>query len=282
MSSITFLTMADENVVNLAYADLLIHALLLPPAIWIAWRHGKKGLLCWPIFLSYFILRYIADLYQIFNRDKPVQPSAVTIFTVGGSVQCLTLTLVGIIYEANIILPLPPRRMTEKIILGILHLVSTAGVGLAVYGGSPRRTGGVINSVANQIGNCVMAATLVALAVWMMFTYRRIRSFSDDPNSRPALTMFRAAVVAISFHFVRTAYNTTYAFAPIPSLDPVTGAFSNKLLIINGMQLAVTLTVMAGGWLGREPKPKEPPSPETPVEETGHNFLPARDPAYRL
>lgn len=90
----------STNVINLAIADLIIYALLLPPTIWITWKHGKAGMVAWPIFVSYFGLRFIADIYQIVNQDKPLIPSAIVLFTTAGSIACLTLTLIGVIYEA--------------------------------------------------------------------------------------------------------------------------------------------------------------------------------------
>ncbi len=92
----------SDNVVDLAYAELVIYALLLPPAVWIAWSHGRKGLVCWPILVSYFGLRFVADIYQIINRSRPLIPSEVVIMTNAGSIACLTLTLIGAIYEAYV------------------------------------------------------------------------------------------------------------------------------------------------------------------------------------
>jgi hypothetical protein len=87
------------EVVNLAYADLVIHSILLPAGAWITWKHGKAGIVCWPIFLSYFALRLVADIYQIIHRKEPLIPNQVLILTTSGSIACLSLTIIGIIYE---------------------------------------------------------------------------------------------------------------------------------------------------------------------------------------
>jgi hypothetical protein len=59
------------------------------------------------------------------------------------------------------------------------------------------------------------------------------------------------------FHLIRLAYNTTYAFSPIPSLNPVSGTFATKLILIFGTQLGATLAMVAGGWLGTRSTSKE-------------------------
>lgn len=88
--------------INLAIADLVLHAILFFPTIWITWRHGKAGMVCWPIFLSYFPLRFVSDAYQISHRHDPEIPNTVVIMTNSGSIACLTLALIGIIYEVYV------------------------------------------------------------------------------------------------------------------------------------------------------------------------------------
>jgi hypothetical protein len=90
----------SSNVVNLAYADLVIYAILFLPIVWVAWKHGKAGMVCWPIFVSYFVIRFVADIYQIIQKNEPLVPNQVVVLTLSGSIACLTLTLIGIIYEA--------------------------------------------------------------------------------------------------------------------------------------------------------------------------------------
>lgn len=90
----------SENVVNLAYADLAIYIFALPPTIWIAWQHGKAGLTAWPLLISFYFTRYVSDIYQVVRRHDPLLPDVVFIMTKAGAIACLTLTLIGLIYEA--------------------------------------------------------------------------------------------------------------------------------------------------------------------------------------
>ncbi|KAK1625561.1 hypothetical protein BDP81DRAFT_495966 [Colletotrichum phormii] len=243
----------SREVVNLAIAELVLYGLMFPAAVWITWKHGKKGMVCWPIFVSHFGMRFIADIHQVIKRDEPLLPNQFNIMTSAGSLACLSLTLIGIVYEAvfcsNIILPGSRKRWTEKIILGVTHLTNTAGIGMATYGGSPSHEGGLINNSLNQIGNCLELFVMFAVFAWLWPTYKKIRS-SSSPNCRPAMLMIRAAVVGLPFQLIHLAYTTTYAFNQISSLDPIMGSFATKLVLIFGTYLGVTIAMLAGGWLG--------------------------------
>ncbi|KAM0542045.1 hypothetical protein ACHAPJ_012971 [Fusarium lateritium] len=92
----------SASIINLTIADLAIYAVLLFPVIRITWKHGKSGMVCWPIFLSFFALRFVSDAYLLANRHKPQIPNPVVIMTNAGSIACMSLTIVGIIYEVYV------------------------------------------------------------------------------------------------------------------------------------------------------------------------------------
>lgn len=98
-SPVSFPPVSSE-VVNLAIAEIAIYGLLFPLAVWITWKHGKKGMVCWPIFVSHFFMRFIADIYIVIKKDEPLLPNQFNIMTSAGSLACLSLTLIGIVYEA--------------------------------------------------------------------------------------------------------------------------------------------------------------------------------------
>lgn len=90
-------------VIHLAVIELVIYALSLPLAVYIAWKHGKNGMTAWPIFVSFLGMRIVSDAYQIANRTQPNLPNVLMIMTNAGSVTCLQLTLIGIVYEAYVL-----------------------------------------------------------------------------------------------------------------------------------------------------------------------------------
>lgn len=101
MSTYTILP-PSTAVVNLTIADLVIYSILFVPTLWITWKHGKTGMVCWPIFLSYFALRFTADIYQIVTRHEPETYNEVVIMTNAGGLACLSLTIIGLVYEAYV------------------------------------------------------------------------------------------------------------------------------------------------------------------------------------
>ena len=166
-------------------------------------------------------------------------------------------------------LPFPSGRWTEKIILGITHVVNTTGIAIATYGGSPSATkkGGVINQELNRIGNCLMLVVMVSLYLWIYPSYRHIRAYSGHRNSGRARIILFTAVACLPFQSVRLAYNTTYSFRGIPSLDPYLGSFVSKLILIFGTQLILVLSMIGGGWLSMPSDAKTPLNePEREVE----------------
>ncbi|KAF7534909.1 hypothetical protein G7054_g5833 [Neopestalotiopsis clavispora] len=241
----------SANTINLAIAETVIYGLALVPMGYITWKHGKMGMVCWPIVLSFFVMRLVADIYQIVNREQPEQPNQVLIMTTSGSIACLSLGLIGVVYEANIILPGTPKRWTEKAILGVTHLMNTAAIGAATYGGSPSPTGGVVSSNLNQIGNCMMLFVMFGVCGWMWPTWKRIMSFQRHQNFEPARYLVLFGGVAMPFQLIRLASGTIYAFSPSDDLNPFTGSFAIRFLI-SAMQFGAVLGLMAGGWLSMD------------------------------
>lgn len=90
----------SNNTLNLSYAALGIFGALLLPSVYITWKHGKAGIICWPIFVSFFVLRFVSDAYLIIRKNDPEEPTTVTMMTNAGGIVCLSLTLIGMIYEA--------------------------------------------------------------------------------------------------------------------------------------------------------------------------------------
>lgn len=89
----------SANLISLSQADLGISCIFLLLGGYITWRHGKTGMVCWPIFLSAFIARIIADAYLLANQDEPLLPNAVTSMTGAAVTACLSLTLIGAVYQ---------------------------------------------------------------------------------------------------------------------------------------------------------------------------------------
>lgn len=153
--------------------------------------------------------------------------------------------------NSNIILPLPQKRKFEKYLAGFLHLNNTLGVALATSGSTSGPNDGVESPTLNKLGNWIMILTLLFTYIWMVPTYKKILRFmGTHPNARPAQHMFWANFMATSLWVVRLAYNTAYAFHHDTRLDPVSGNFETRLVLLYGTSLMASISLAVGGWLG--------------------------------
>lgn len=90
----------SSSVINLAYVETVMSGIMLPIVGFVAWKHGKAGMTCWQIYIMAFAARIIADVYLIVNKDKPYLPTAVSTMTESAVIACISLGIIGIIYEA--------------------------------------------------------------------------------------------------------------------------------------------------------------------------------------
>ncbi|QPG95937.1 hypothetical protein C2857_002630 [Epichloe festucae Fl1] len=247
---------ANEEV-DLAIASLAIHATLFPLACYIAWKHGKFGMVSWPIFATFFVIRFVSTGWKISHRDDPKLLNSASSFTAGGLLSCLTLTLIGIVYEIGIIIPeaaASPKK--NKTLLGLTHLVMAVGVGITSYGGAPRPDApdGIASTTVNKMGHFLMLLVITVLAAWIVFTGRRIAACRNHVQFRNAKILLLTASAGLPFQGVRLISASVYALARTPGLDPDTGTFTTKLVLVFLVELAVAIILCAGGWLSRAVK----------------------------
>ncbi|KAK7530159.1 uncharacterized protein J3D65DRAFT_640377 [Phyllosticta citribraziliensis] len=239
----------SPKVVDLAVADLTIYAAFILPSLVITWVHGKTGMVAWPILISYIAMRFLGDGYLIAHRTEPEIPNAVAILSNAGATACITLLIMGVIYEANIILPFK-RRWSDKIFLAAANLINTAGIGIATYGGSPNEKTRTLNSRAlDKTGWILQILVMIILIAWLGVTWPRTQAAFPSRSQRPALWLFWSAVASIPFQLVHIIGNTALAFNGTKALDPIMGAFSTKLWLVFFMHLAAFLALGIGGWM---------------------------------
>ncbi|KAI3394656.1 hypothetical protein diail_2466 [Diaporthe ilicicola] len=266
----------SQEVINLAYVETVLSGLILPLVGFIIWKHGKAGMMCWQILISPFAARIVADVYLIVNKDQPYKPNTVSTMTDAAVTTCISLAIIGIIYEANTILPQQPKKWTEKIILGVTHLFYTVGISLATYGATPSSTGtnGVANQELSRIGNLLMLFVLFTVCGWMWPTYKKIQRYMGvHPNARPALILFWAGVAAMPIWLGRFAYLCVYAFnRDNRTLSPVTGNFAIKIMLFLTL-FAAGGALLAGGWLSL----RQMPAGGFLKSREGGNFIESED-----
>lgn len=240
---------------GLVYADLVISALLLPVSGYVSFQHGKAGMAGWPCIPSVFAARIIQDGYQISIKDQPLIPGAVLIITNAAVFACISLALMGIIYECNMILPSRSKQnWTQKLLLGAHNLVNTAGIALLTYGSAPSATSpdGVFSKPLNCLGALLMLFTLVGMLGWMWPTYKKAQRFSGmHPNAEPVLKMLYTLALAIPVWMIEFIYQAVYAFnhTTMSFLDPIMGTLAVRVILMFMIYMSVSIILLVGGFL---------------------------------
>lgn len=107
-----------QDVINLDIVDVAFAIPFFIVCGYIAWRHGKAGMVCWHILIAAFVARAIAAIYQITTKDQPMVPSVVSTMSDSAVLACISLALIGIIYEAYVQSPPPtPAHLAPKSVL---------------------------------------------------------------------------------------------------------------------------------------------------------------------
>ncbi|KAG6016461.1 hypothetical protein E4U43_003629 [Claviceps pusilla] len=260
---------ADASDVDLTIANLILHAPLLPLACYIAWKHGRRGSLCWPVFVSSFVLLFISNGWKISHRNDEKRYGTASNYTGGAIVSSFMLSLIGLLHEIGIIIPQIASPRTKKTILVSSYVVMLIGIVTVFYGGRARKGAPdkVQPSIPDQFGHCLYLVVLFALIAWIIWTSRRLSAHKDHAQFRNAKIMLFTASIGVSFVGFRLLHATIFAFTLFPSLDPGTGSIVTRLVLVFFLEFAGTITLCAGGWYSRgvgntpqTPEPAEPPS----------------------
>ncbi|KAK7431316.1 hypothetical protein QQZ08_002087 [Neonectria magnoliae] len=203
--------------------------------------------------LSYASLS-IFDAYHIVRRNNPEENNAITMITNAGSIVCL----LNFTRSTS-------RRLGQNVILGVSHLINTIGNGMAAYAGKPDEDADVQQIYkyifvytrtylgwrqehdARQDWNCLIFLVMVGILFWLWTVGKRVFSKRQDANYKAAKVLIMTAGHATVLQSIRLSYSLTYAFNRVSSLDPVTGSFPTRLILMFGTQLCVFIIVLAGG-----------------------------------
>lgn len=92
------ITPPGSNVLGLTTADLIFSSIFFPLCAYIAWRHGKNGMVAWGIIIFAFAARIVADAYLWTIKDDPLLPTAVSTMTGAAVNACFGLGFIGMVY----------------------------------------------------------------------------------------------------------------------------------------------------------------------------------------
>lgn len=133
-------------------------------------------------------------------------------------------------------------------------MLVSGGIALSAIGGAKlAKPESATNKYSNdralrKIGSLIIFLTTVLLIIYALYTYRRLKSL---PGARSVIRLLHFAMLALPFTYIRAIYSIVYSFDTSPSVNPVTGVFAVKFILIFLVQLLATLFLVVGGIMTR-------------------------------
>jgi hypothetical protein len=97
----------------------------------------------------------------------------------------------------------------------------------------------------------MLLLSALLLIAYAYDTFRRLRAVPSVRLSRNAMRLLYSAVFSLPFITIRAIYSVVYSFDTSPSVNPITGVFAVKLVLIFLVQLLATLCIVVGGVMTR-------------------------------
>lgn len=265
-----------SNTSILSSIEVTLYTLLVPPALFIAYRHGRHGILGYFYLILSIAVRIAAATCQLIdnnntNINTTTTPSRATIILSSIGLSPLLLAASGILHELHhyllLLLLLQASSTTasskeSRWLLFIqiqIHTLSTVGMILLILGSIhlaeakhssdadaayKLRSAGAVLWFVTWLG-------LVQYIAWLFFRYRTVQE--KEKKRFPSITALRSwTLVALLFGGAKVVYAAVYALDHADAgINPVTGSFAVKVVLVVGVQFFAALAMVIGGWMSR-------------------------------
>ena len=252
--------------ITLSCVELAIYFPLVPVVLYLAYRHGKHGLLGY-ISLNLFVpLRIVADIISI-SEHNGTTPSIAAAVVSSIGLSPLLLCLAGLLHEIHYyqVVSTHDKHTTERInsrlwlVQTQFHAATIVGMVLVIvgtvnlYSHSKPLSSSKIQSDNHlrEAGACIITAVWIGLAAYSLFVYMKVKKTPELHSTK--MGRYAACVIAaVPFIGARALYTVVYTFDHGDnSLSPITGSFAVKLVLVVLVQLLAVLAFIAGGWMTR-------------------------------
>ncbi|KAE9975033.1 hypothetical protein EG328_003509 [Venturia inaequalis] len=248
--------MSLTSLEQLAAAQVAIFGSLVFITIYIAFKHGRKGLMVWQILAGLEVCMIILGALHIAQNGNPNSYSARIRILTSGILSQLAIVPIGIIYEVCLFIP-TIKPWTNRINLIAIHIICLLCIILGtVFGTTSRNDAGVDvpkNRAAAGTGWILLFLVLVLIlteAIYLLF-YR----VQDTVNARSAhlvKILLAAIIFATPFSMVRVVHEIVYLFDPGEAQNLETGRFFMIFIVAFSMPLCVVVIFVVAGFLTRE------------------------------
>jgi hypothetical protein len=258
-----------SNTSILSNVELALYAILVPPALFIAYRHGRHGILGYFYLNISIAVRIAAAISQLVNsnnsnsNDPAASLSLTTAILSSIGLSPLILAISGILHELHHYLHQASATTTGKkkdksrwpLFLQIqIHTICTVGMVLLILG-SVHLAEAKSTSDANaayklrSAGAVLWFVTwlvLVQYIAWLFFRYRGIQ----DEISRSTTALRNWTLIALLFGGAKVVYAAVYTLDHADAaISPITGSFAIKVVLVVGVQFCAALAMTVGGWM---------------------------------
>ncbi|CAF3542038.1 unnamed protein product [Fusarium graminearum] len=239
--------------IGLAATTVIVFVALLFPAVYVAYKHRKVGQSWFPPFMFFFIFRITSEIYYLSQWKEPDTPTVYAMVACAASTATLSVTIVGLIYEALNLPLFPYKRQRNRIVVIAMNVVYNIGTILAAYGGTRDTTmpSQVKNIVADKAGNIIMFLVMIGTLSWLYPAGKHIYYARQDITFRSAEVLMMAAAPATVLQLIRMNYDLIYVFTQIAMLHPTTGSFAIRFVTFC-LQLAIVGLVIVAGWFSKD------------------------------
>jgi hypothetical protein len=244
-----------DKTTNLSIAGLAIYAMLLPLTIWLFFKHGPRASLAYIYLFIFQTLRIVAAGLQINAHNKR------TTSTTGGILDAVGLTplLLAFWYYSCLLYQLvrsrrdahaPSTRTQRRILVEeiLIHLGAYTGIALAAVGGSDLTKSNATQSSINSAHHLQEAGSVLLLLTWVGITCLFVQRYYNLKEFGRVTILLLVADLLVG---VRAVYSVVYAFDHSTSVNPITGKFVIKLILVFLVQLLAVMALLSAGFLSR-------------------------------
>lgn len=245
-----------DKTTNLSIAELAIYATLLPLTAWLFFKHGPRASLAYIYLLIFQTLRIVAAGLQINAHNHHTTSSTGSILDAVG----LTPLLLAFWYYSCLMYQLARRRhahapapspqdhrrtLVEEI---LIHMGAYTGIALAAVGGSNLTKSNATQASINSAHHLQETGSVLLLLTWVGITCLCVQRYYSLKDFGSVTFLLLVADFLVG---VRAVYSVVYAFDHSASVNPITGKFVIKLILVFLVQLLAVMALLSAGFLTR-------------------------------
>lgn len=254
-----------SNTSILSSVELALYALLVPLALYVAYRHGRHGLLGYFYLNISIAVRIAAAICQLIDNNNTITPSIATAVLSSIGISPLLLAVSGILHELHHYLLLQAsstnadneKKSRWPLFIQIqIHTICTVGMTLLIIG-SVHLAEAKSSSGANaayklrSAGAVLWFVTWLGLMqyiAWFFFRYRRMQQ--ETKSFRSTILLRNWTLAALLFGGAKVVYAAVYTLDHADTaINPINGSFAIKVVLVVGVQLFAAVAMVIGGWM---------------------------------